>query len=143
MTTRDYSTLNSKKTATQDIYTDIDITFERHPITEDITVKKDLEAVKRSLKNILLTNHYERPFKPNFGSNLRNRLFDIRDGTIGSRTGNMIVESIRRLEPRIDNLEIRFSDSDIDTNQLNVTIFFSVQNVSEQQQMSFKVSRVR
>ena len=138
-----YLKANASNVATKDLYKDMDITFERHPITDDITVKKDLDAVKRSLKNILLTNHYERPFKPNFGSDLRNRLFDIRDGTIGSRTGNMIVESIRRLEPRIQQCELRFSDSDIDNNQLNVTIFFSVQNVSEQQQMSFKVSRVR
>ena len=143
MASRDYIKPNAKNVASKDIYTDIDISFERHPITNDITVKKDVDAVKRSLKNIILTNHYERPFKPNFGSNLRTRLFDMRDGELGDRTAEKITQSIMQLEPRIKSLELRISDDDILRNALSVTIFFSVHNVSETQDISFKVSRVR
>ena len=63
-----YLKANASNVATKDLYKDMDITFERHPITDDITVKKDVDAVKRSLKNIVLTNQFERPFKPNFGA---------------------------------------------------------------------------
>tara|TARA_Y100000996_G_scaffold395590_1_gene360954 strand:- start:1651 stop:2082 length:432 start_codon:yes stop_codon:yes gene_type:complete len=143
MASRDYIKPNAKNVATKDIYTDIDISFERHPITEDITVKRDVDAVKRSLKNIVLTNHYERPFKPNFGSNLRTRLFELRDGELGDRTSQLITQSIMRLEPRIESLELRISDDAILRNALDVTIFFTMQNVSEAQDISFKVSRVR
>tara|TARA_Y100001938_G_C7865625_1_gene317769 strand:- start:125 stop:556 length:432 start_codon:yes stop_codon:yes gene_type:complete len=143
MAIRDYTKPNQKDVASKDIYKDIDITFERHPITNDITVKKDVDAVKRSLKNIILTNHYERPFKPNFGANLRTRLFDIADGEIGGRTYQLIQESIMKLEPRIRDMSMQFSESAIDRNELNCTIFFSIHNVSQQQDINFKVSRVR
>tara|TARA_B100000900_G_C20446267_1_gene661182 strand:- start:398 stop:829 length:432 start_codon:yes stop_codon:yes gene_type:complete len=143
MATRDYIKPNQKDVASKDIYKDIDITFERHPITNDITVKKDVDAVKRSLKNIILTNHYERPFKPNFGSNLRSRLFEIADGEIGGRTYQLIRESIMKLEPRIRDMSMQFSESAIETNELNCTIFFSVHNISQQQDINFKISRVR
>tara|TARA_Y100000004_G_scaffold172249_1_gene208911 strand:- start:335 stop:766 length:432 start_codon:yes stop_codon:yes gene_type:complete len=143
MATRDYIKPNQKDVASKDIYKDIDITFERHPITNDITVKKDVDAVKRSLKNIILTNHYERPFKPNFGSNLRTRLFEIADGEIGGRTYQLIRESIMKLEPRIRDMSMQFSEDAIDRNELNCTIFFSVHNVSQQQDINFKISRVR
>ena len=70
---RDYTKPNSKTVAIPDLYSDLDITFERHPVTNDVVLKKDSDAIKRSLKNILLTNDFERPFKPNFGANLRAR----------------------------------------------------------------------
>ena len=73
--TRDYTKPDSKINAFKDEYSDLDVMFVAHPISGDIAIKKDSEAVKRSVRNILLTNNYERPFKPNFGANLRARLF--------------------------------------------------------------------
>ena len=61
-------TNQSKQVATsKNAYSDLDILFRKHPQTGDVVVRTDAEAVKRSVKNIILTNHYERPFKPNFG----------------------------------------------------------------------------
>ena len=143
MATRDYTTATSKKQASKDLFSDIDITFERHPITDDIVVKKDVDAVKRAVKNICLTNHYERPFKPNFGSNLRSRLFELADGEIGTRTMQNIATSITNLEPRAQNLSFQVQQSKIDANSLNVTVFFTVGKVPGSQSVDFSVSRVR
>ena len=74
---RDYTTPNSTNTAIKNEYSDLDILFTAHPISGDVTTKKDSDAVKRSVRNILLTNNYERPFKPNFGANLRAMLFEL------------------------------------------------------------------
>ena len=134
-----YLKANASNVATKDLYKDMDITFERHPITDDITVKKDVDAVKRSLKNIVLTNHFERPFKPNFGANLRTRLFEISDGELGSQTMKSIGKAIMTLEPRIKNINIVVGDN----NTLDVTIFFEVHNIHQQQELGFSVSRVR
>ena len=138
-----YLKANESNVATKDLYKDMDITFERHPITDDITVKKDVDAVKRSLKNIVLTNHFERPFKPNFGANLRTRLFEISDGELGSQTMQSIGKAIMTLEPRIKNLSFSLNESKFDNNTLDVTIFFEVHNIHQQQELGFSVSRVR
>ena len=137
-----YLKANASNVATKDLYKDMDITFERHPITDDITVKKDVDAVKRSLKNIVLTNHFERPFKPNFGANLRTRLFEISDGELGSQTMKSIGKAIMTLEPRIKNLSFSLNESKFDNNTLDVTIFFEVHNIHQQQELGFSVSRV-
>ena len=55
---------------------DFDLSFRRHPSTGKLLMKKDDEAVKQSLKNLVLTNRYERPFRPEFGGDVRKRLFD-------------------------------------------------------------------
>ena len=66
-----------KNVATPNRYKDLDIFFTPHPVTGDITVKTDTDAVRRSVRNIILTNKYERPFKPNFGGSLRDMLFEL------------------------------------------------------------------
>ena len=76
MATRDYIKPNSSKVVVKNEFTDLDIMFTAHPISGDITTKKDSDAVMRSVRNILLTNNYERPFKPNFGADLRSQLFN-------------------------------------------------------------------
>ena len=70
---------NKGKNVARKWYTDLDINLTAHPQSGDLTLKQDKEAVKRSLRNILLTNHYERPFKPSFGTNLIGQLFELND----------------------------------------------------------------
>ena len=69
----------NKITARKNFYTDIDLNITPHPSSGDLVLKQDKEAVKRSVRNIMLTNNYERPFKPNFGANLRGLLFELAD----------------------------------------------------------------
>ena len=94
MASRDYTTPNSKTVVIPNEYSDIDIMFTAHPISGDVTTKKDSDAVRRSVRNILLTNNYERPFKPNFGSNLTNRLFELRGIGAKKRVRKDIIEAL-------------------------------------------------
>ena len=68
---------NKNKITARKWYTDMDLNITPHPSSGDLVLKQDKEAVKRSVRNIMLTNNYERPFKPNFGANLRGLLFEL------------------------------------------------------------------
>ena len=70
---------NQNKITARRWYTDIDLNLTPHPSSKDLTLKYDKDAIKRSLRNIMLTNNYERPFRPNFGANLRGLLFELAD----------------------------------------------------------------
>jgi len=141
MASRDYTTPNSKTVVIPNEYSDIDIMFTAHPISGDVTTKKDSDAVRRSVRNILLTNNYERPFKPNFGSNLTNRLFELRGIGAKKRIRNDIVEALTTLEPRISDIRIDFSESD--TNNLDVKVEYVIKNGLRRDSIDFTVSRVR
>jgi len=60
----------------QKIYSDIDFTFTKKPVTADVALSYDSQAVIRSIRNLLLTRHYERPFNPDLGGNIDNVLFE-------------------------------------------------------------------
>ena len=96
MATRDYSNSGASIVSDKDSFADLDLNFTAHPVTEDIVAKKDANAIRQSVKNILLTNHYERPFKPNFGANLRGMLFEANDPLMGHRIKESIVNALAR-----------------------------------------------
>jgi len=140
MATRDYTKPNASTVATKDLFADLDLSFEAHPITGDIVTKKDTDAIKRAVRNILLTNHYERPFKPNFGSNLRGQLFELNMPGTRRRITEQIIEELNTLEPRIGRVAVQMLD---EGNTLNVTIFYQIIGTRENQQVNVVVSRVR
>lgn len=92
----------------QKVYTDLDLTFSRRPGTNDVAMRYDDQAVIASVRNLLLTNFYERPFQPNVGSNLDKLLFE----PVNDLTANILETEIRNVinnyEPRakIDSLQI-------------------------------------
>ena len=137
----DYSKPNSKVNATKDIYADLDIMFSANPISGDITTKKDSDAVKRSVKNILLTNHYERPFKPNFGANLRAMLFELDGIGAKKRIKKNIIKTLSILEPRIGSIRVEISETE--SNNIDVRVSYIIRNGLNQSSVDFKVSRVR
>jgi len=140
MATRDYTKPNASTVANKDLFADLDLSFEAHPITGDIVTKKDTDAIKRAVRNILLTNHYERPFKPNFGSNLRGQLFELNMPGTRRRITEQIIEELNTLEPRIGRVAVQMLD---EGNTLNVTIFYQIIGTRENQQVNVVVSRVR
>tara|TARA_B100001996_G_C18595729_1_gene567815 strand:- start:9 stop:431 length:423 start_codon:yes stop_codon:yes gene_type:complete len=140
MATRDYTKPNASIVANKDLFADLDLSFEAHPITGDIVTKKDSDAIKRAVRNILLTNHYERPFKPSFGSNLRGQLFELNLPGTRRIITEQIVEELNILEPRIGKVEVKMLDED---NTLNVTIFYQIVGSRQKQQVNVVVSRVR
>ena len=133
---------NSKNKATRVArrwFTDIDINMTLHPNTGDVALKYDINAVKRSVKNLLSTNLYERPFKPSAGINLRGMLFEL-------DTADSIVlkEDIQSL---INKFEPRVYVSDVVAvsrgNALNVTLYFTIMNHRQSHELNVILERVR
>jgi hypothetical protein len=133
-------TANAKNVARRD-FADIDLFFKAHPVTGDVTVKYDSDAIKRSVRNIVLTNPFERPFKPGLGSNVRSFLFENNTITTRSRVIEAITESIENFEPRVSDVQVQVDDTE--GNYLNVTIFYKITNEFNQQRLDVTISRVR
>ena len=123
-------------------YRDLDLNFIKHPVTLDLSTKTDGEAIKRSLRNLVLTNIYEKPFHPEISSDVRDLLFEPATPLTAIRLKKAITEVIENFEPRIDLLEVSIWD-DIDNNAFNVTIIFRVQNVDRSDTITFELERLR
>ena len=141
MASRDYTKPNSKTTSIKNEYSDIDIMFTAHPISGDITTKKDSDAVKGAVRNIILTNDYERPFKPNFGANLRAQLFELQGIGSKKRIASDISDALSALEPRIRNVRVTFGEEK--ANSIDVRISYTIINGLGQSAVDFTVNRVR
>jgi phage baseplate assembly protein W len=105
---------------------DFDLSFRAHPSTGKLLMKKDDDAVKQGLKNLLLTNRFERPFRPEFGGDVRKRLFDNFDTIFASDYENQIRTAIKNYEPRAvidDNGSVVVTEN-TDSNQLYITVNF-------------------
>ena len=124
------------------LYADIDFRFRPHPITGDVTIKYDTDAIKRAVRNIVLTNFYERPFKPSLGSSLRNQLFEMTTDRKVRRLADRIQKIIEDFEPRVENVKVQFGEVS-DRNELDVIIFYNIKNNSQGQELDFTVSRAR
>ena len=131
---------NQNKITARRWYTDIDLNLKPHPSSGDLVLKKDNDAVKRSIRNIMLTNNYERPFKPNFGSNLRGMLFEANDPLMGHRIKESIVNALSVLEPRIGRVAVDIVQRD---NSVDVRVAYVIMGSASHQELEFSVSRVR
>ena len=140
MARRDYTKSGASIVSNKESFSDLDLTFTAHPVTGDIVTKKDANAIRQSIKNILLTNHYERPFKPNFGADLRGMIFEANDPIIGQRIKERIVEEIKILEPRVGRATIKVIQND---NTVDVSVAYTISGSSSVQEVEFTVSRVR
>lgn len=133
---------NGKTVATKDIYADLDIFFRKHPITGDIVRKTDTDAIKRSVRNIVMTNKYERPFKPNFGGSVTEMLFELDSSRKVRRFKTELIKLIERVEPRVVNVAVELGEV-TDSNELQVTVFYNIVNGLSNQSSEFTVTRVR
>ena len=140
MARRDYTKSGASIVSNKESFSDLDLTFTAHPVTGDIVTKKDANAIRQSIKNILLTNHYERPFKPNFGADLRGMIFEANDPIIGQRIKERIVEEIKILEPRVGRATIKVIQND---NTVDVSVAYTISGSSSVQEVEFTLSRER
>lgn len=124
------------------VYTDLDINLGIHPISKDIIKVTNEEAIIRSVKNLLLTDFYERPFQYNIGSNIRKLLFENYTPTTQSMLKEAIQETIESFEPRCNIIDIVISPFE-DNNAINVTFTFSVLNREEPITLDFYLDRIR
>ena len=113
------------KTRISRSFKDISLSFEPHPVTGDLTVIKDANAIKRSVRNLVQTIPRERFFNPNLGTDIRGSLFDFVDFGTASVIQQQIQTTIENYEPRVDNLEIEVIPRP-DVNEFEVNIFFDI-----------------
>jgi phage baseplate assembly protein W len=108
-------------------YSDIDVSFEPHPITGDILKKTGSNAVVQALANLIQLNHYEKPFHPEIGGNIRKLLFEPADPLTLSLLSEEIKNLVANFEPRVNLINV-IVESDVDAHQLNVTLEFFILN---------------
>ena len=115
---------NNSKRATR-IYKDLDLDFGRNTVTNDVNKLTDVEAVKRSVRNLINTNHFERPFHPEIGGNVRALLFENMTPLTALNLQRKIEEVLSNFEPRAKITQI-IADPDIDRNGYRLEIKFYV-----------------
>ena len=108
-------------------YRDLDLFFSRKNGTNDITKITDIEAVKRSIRNLVLTNFYEKPFHPEIGSGIRDMLFENMTPITAVVLARKVEDVIENFEPRARLISVR-SLPNLDRNEYEVTIEFFVVN---------------
>jgi len=125
------------------IYKDINLNFSKHPITGDISKLTNVEAVKRSVRNLVNTNFYERPFHPEIGSDVRSILFEPVSPLIADVLKRYVEDVINNFEPRAELISVVVSP-DIDRNAYGVTIeFYLVNSPSGLQSVNLFLERLR
>lgn len=124
------------------IYSDLDLTFNRQPLNGDVSLVYDSRSVINSVKNLLLTNFFERPFQPNLGSSLNNMLFEQVSPNMETTIKREISDVIANFEPRIKIDDI-FVLANIDKNGYEVTLRFFIGNNVQPTQVSVFLERNR
>jgi phage baseplate assembly protein W len=112
--------------ATTHKFSDFDIDFNRNTFVDDISVKKDINSIRQSVMNIVLTVPGEKPFQRDFGVGLRRELFELWTPYRKAIIERNIIAEVNRLEPRVEVYTVNFDDESIDSNQIGVIIRFRV-----------------
>ena len=123
-------------------FVDLDLNFSIHPIRKDISTYKAEYAVINSVKNLILTNHYEKPFRPQVGSNIRRLLFENIYSIIAAQIERAVTETIENFEPRVSVSSIT-AIPDPDNNRYNLRLEFFVINQTSPITINFFLERIR
>ena len=124
-------------------YSDLDLFFGRKSSDSDISKVTDIQAVKRSIRNLVLLNHFEKPFHPEIAGGIREMLFELMTPTVSAIIARKIEDVIKNYEPRARLVGVRASP-DFDNNSYNVSIEFYVVNApTELVDMSVMLERLR
>ena len=124
-------------------YTDLDLFFSKKISDGDISKVTDIQAVKRSVRNLILLNHYEKPFHPEIGSGVRDILFEPMTAITAVILNRKIEDTINNFEPRAKLISVR-SIPDLDRNAYNVSIeFFVVNTPTELVDLTVMLERLR
>ena len=115
-------------------FKDINLSFKRHPVTNDVVTITDEDAIKRSVKNIIFTTLGEKPFMPQFGSVISESLFELSTNLNEVRITDEIKTSLMNYEPRIDNLDITVSLYP-DSNEMNCVVEYEIVGMTAETQI--------
>ena len=133
-------TNNSKRSVK--IYKDLNLDFQQNTATKDIQKIEDVESVKRSVRNLVSLNYYEKPFHPEIGSNLRGLLFENMTAQISHYMSKQIELLIKNYEPRCRMVEV-VNRPDMDRNGYSVSVSFYVVNTPDPIQVETFLERLR
>ena len=136
------ATQTNESTRSSKIYKDLNLGFEQNTATKDIQKITDIEAVKRSVRNLINTNHYEKPFHPEIGSNLRAMLFELMTPQMNHVISKQIENLINNYEPRCNLVQV-FTQPRLERNGYSVQISFRVQNHTEEVIVESFLERLR
>jgi phage baseplate assembly protein W len=121
---------------------DLDLDFISHPVTGDITRKYGVEAVKRSVRNIVQMAQYEKPFNPDINCGIRHMLFEPLSPITAFNIRQNIINALRQFEPRIDLMEVQVI-ADYDRDSFDVAIYFRVKNIQDPITINLSLERLR
>ena len=124
------------------IYSDIDFTFTKKPVTADVALSFDGQAVIRSIRNLLSTNHYERPFNPDLGSNIDALLFEIVSPLTATSLEREIQNVIENYEPRVIVKSVAVSPN-YENNSYSIGMTFLIVNRTDPITINFFLQRDR
>lgn len=124
------------------IYRDINLAFEKHPLTGDVVSATDVEAIKKSLRNLVMTDLYDVPFNPEKGTSLNGSLFENFTPITTEFLKTKINEMIDLYEPRIQVQKIVIFQKD-DQNTLEVSIYFKILDLNRFEDITIFVERTR
>ena len=128
MASYDAGTLTNQSKRSARIYKDLNLDFQQNTATKDIQKIEDVESVKRSVRNLVSLNYYEKPFHPEIGSNIRGLLFEMISPQISHYIGKQLELLIKNYEPRCRLVQV-VNRPDLDKNGYSVSISFYVVNV--------------
>tara|TARA_B100001113_G_C20682926_1_gene437205 strand:- start:100 stop:525 length:426 start_codon:yes stop_codon:yes gene_type:complete len=141
MANYDASSTNKSKKSVR-TYTDLDLDFSRHPVTNDIVKIEDVNAVKRSVRNLVNTQFYERPFHPELGCGVRDMLFENFTPMTGIFMRRKIEEVLTNYEPRASITSINVNEQQ-DRNGIDIVVSFYVLNSLEPVSITTSLRRIR
>ena len=110
-------------------FKDINLSFKRHPVTNDLVTIRDEDAIKRSVKNIIFTILGEKPFQPRFGSVINNSLFELNTNLSEISISDDIKSSLNNHESRIVNIDVSVSIFS-DTNEMSCTVQYDIVGIA-------------
>jgi phage baseplate assembly protein W len=124
------------------LFSDIDLNFTAHPVTKDITRRFDENAIKASIKNLLLTRNYERPFHSEIGSPIRALMFELPGPMFDVMLQRAVIDVINNFEPRVELIEVTVNDAS-DLNAVYITVEFKIVNTERPITLDLALERAR
>ena len=127
------------------IYKDLSLFFTPNPVSGDVTMVTDVQDIKRSVRNLIMTNRFEKPFHPEIASHVRDLLFERFTPITFNLLRNRIETVLANYEPRVSVTDVEIDDSGqaMDNNNLNVRIFFTLRNDPQIQSVDILLERIR
>jgi phage baseplate assembly protein W len=124
------------------LYADIHKDLTQNPTTGDLALRRDEEAVKESIKNLILTDKGERLMQPLIGGNIRAMLFENMTPAVLKMIEEQVYITIEEYEPRAEIIDVEVK-STIDDNRVQVTIRFYITNIAQPIQLNVFLERIR